>query len=372
MNRLSLPEIVGNYAQELRAYHDRLTRLGGRLRDIDDVDLATAPKTLVHRVDKVSLYRFTPTAPKRCPVPLLITYALINRETMMDLEIGRSLIRNLLDQGIEVYIINWGSPSRMDQSLTLEDYIDTYLGECVRFVAREHRVPAIHLLGVCQGGTFAAIHTALYPERIRTLVTMVAPFDWDHRESLLNVWARRVDTARLADGLGNIPGDLMNFGFLMLKPFQLTLDKYVGMVDLADKPEALRSFLRMEKWIFDSPDLAGRAFLEFMQGTYGINGLAAGTLEIGGRRVDLKRITHPVLNLFAEQDHLVPPCASRALQRLAASSDYTERGLPVGHIGMYVSSKSQRELGPLIADWLVQRSSPMAGTRVEPQTAAAA
>jgi polyhydroxyalkanoate synthase len=353
---LSLPEVAAAYTEELRSFNEKLTRMAGTLLRTQDVDLATSPKTLVHRVDKVSLYRFTPVAAQRCAVPVLITYALVNRETMMDLEAGRSLIRNLLEQGLDLYIINWGSPSRMDQALTLDDYIDMYIDACVRFICRERGLAKINLLGVCQGGTYAAIYTALHPDRIRNLVTMVAPFDWDNRDSLLNIWARQMDAERMVSRLGNIPADLMNFGFLMLKPFQLMLDKYVGMVDLADNPEALRSFLRMEKWIFDSPDLAGQAFLKFIQATYGTNSLARGTLEINGRTVDMKRITHPVLNLFAEQDHLVPPSASRALRHLVGSRDYTERALPVGHIGMYVSSKSQRELGPLIADWLVKRS----------------
>jgi len=72
--------------------------------------------------------------------------------------------------------------------------------------------------------------------------------------------------------------------------------------------------------------------------------------------VDLKRIDMPVLNVFAEQDHLVPPACSRALKGAISSTDYTEKSFPVGHIGMYVSSRSQRELSPIIANWLQERS----------------
>jgi polyhydroxyalkanoate synthase len=78
-------------------------------------------------------------------------------------------------------------------------------------------------------------------------------------------------------------------------------------------------------------------------------------LKIGQKTVDLRKVQLPVLNVYAEQDHLVPPASSIALQRHIGSSDYTLRSFPVGHIGMYVSGKVQRDLPPLIAGWLKER-----------------
>ncbi len=64
----------------------------------------------------------------------------------------------------------------------------------------------------------------------------------------------------------------------------------------------------------------------------------------------------PVLNIYAEQDHLVPPDASRALKKLVGSKDYTELSFPGGHIGIYVSGTAQKTVPPAIADWLKKRS----------------
>ena len=64
----------------------------------------------------------------------------------------------------------------------------------------------------------------------------------------------------------------------------------------------------------------------------------------------------PVLNIFAEQDHLVPPAASKALRGLVGTDDYSELSFKGGHIGIYVSSRAQREVPPAIHDWLAQRS----------------
>ncbi|NWF55838.1 MAG: class III poly(R)-hydroxyalkanoic acid synthase subunit PhaC [Syntrophaceae bacterium] len=341
----------------MEKYTGRLLTMTETLLKTEDVDLAKSPKDLVFEQDKVKLYRFRPKKERPCPVPMIISYALVNRETMMDLEEGRTLVGNLLDHGLDIYIILWGYPSRLDRYRTLDDYLDIYLNDCVDYVRRERSLEKINLMGVCQGGTFSTIYTALYPEKIRNLVTMVTPIDFDTEDGLLNVWSRYMDMDLMVDTLGNIPGDFMNLGFLMLKPFQLMMDKYVGLVEsCAEDPALIRNFLRMEKWIFDSPDQAGETIRKFVNEMYKKNSLVKGELVIGGRKVNLKNIDMPILNIYAEQDHLVPPSSSRPLANLVSSQDVTTKSFPVGHIGMYVSSRSQRELAPLIADWVLKRS----------------
>ncbi len=100
----------------------------------------------------------------------------------------------------------------------------------------------------------------------------------------------------------------------------------------------MENFLRMEKWIFDSPDQAGEAFRQFIKDFYQGNKLVKGGLEIGGHEVHLGNITMPVLNVFAEQDHLVPPSASRVLGEHVGTEDYTQIAFRGGHIGIYVSA----------------------------------
>jgi polyhydroxyalkanoate synthase len=272
----------------------------------------------------------------------------------------------MLDHGLDIYIIVWGYPSRLDRYVTLDDYIDIYMNDCVDHMRKERGLEKINLMGVCQGGTFAAIYAALYPEKVRNLITMVAPIDFDTDDGLLNVWSRYLDVDLMVDTLGNIPGDFMNLGFLMLKPFQLMIDKYVGLVESGEDPASIQNFLRMEKWIFDSPDQAGETLRKFVNELYKENRLIKGQLQIGGRKVDLKRIDMPLLNIYAEQDHLVPPSSSKPLGELVSSTDTTTMSFPVGHIGMYVSSKSQKELAPTIAGWLIGRCGGAARAKREP------
>jgi len=72
--------------------------------------------------------------------------------------------------------------------------------------------------------------------------------------------------------------------------------------------------------------------------------------------VNLKSITMPVLNAFAEADHLVPPACSRKFTEMTGSKDTLVLGYPTGHIGMFTSRRSQTEYTPRIARWLSERS----------------
>ncbi len=328
----------------------------------EDIQIGVTPKEEVYREDKVVLYRFTPKVDHSLNIPILIVYALINRPYIVDLQEGRSFVANLLKLGLDIYLIDWGYPSRADRWLTLDDYINGYINNCVDVVRERHSLDQINLLGICQGGAFSLCYSSLYPEKVKNLITMVTPVDFHIKEGLLNVWggctlgSQALDVDLMVDTLGNIPGDFLNLEFLMLKPFQLGVEKYIDLLEIVEREDKLVNFLRMEKWIFDSPDQAGEAYRQFMKDFYQGNKLIEGEIEIGEKRVDLENIRIPILNIYAEHDHLVPPASSLALEKYIASVDYTVRSFPVGHIGMYVSSKVQRDLPPTIVDWLKARS----------------
>jgi polyhydroxyalkanoate synthase len=326
----------------------------------EDVQVGTAPKEAVYQEDKLILYRYTPQVEdsQLFKVPVLISYALVNRPAVADLQENRSLIRNLVKLGMDVYLIDWGYPSRADRWLSLDDYINGYINNCVDFICQKHGLNQINLLGICQGGSMSLCYASLYPEKIKNLVVMVAPVDFhatDKRGGLIPTWGENLSATEMVNAMGNISGDLMNFGFLMLQPFALMIQKYVDMIDLVDNEAQLLNFLRMEEWIFDSPDLAGEAYRQFVEDFFQNNKLIKGEVELGGKQVDLNNVKMPVLNVYAEKDHLVPPPSSKALQKYVGSKDYTESPFPVGHIGMYVSRKAQENLAPTIANWLKAR-----------------
>ena len=322
------------------------------LVNMTEIRIGTTKREEVYTDGKMKLYRYTPVKKKICPVPVLVTYALVNRPTMLDLQENKSLIRNLLKEGMDIYLIDWGYPDRSDRYLTLEDYIDGYINDAVDFIRERHKLEKINLLGVCQGGTFSCIYAALNPEKVQNLIATVTPIEFDINDGLLNVWARSFDVDLMVDTLGNIPGDTMNFAYNMLIPFSLTVQKYIDMVDIFTDQKKLIDFFRMEKWIFDSPDQAGEAFRQFIKEFYQKNSLVKGTFVLGGRQVHLSNINMPLLVIYGEYDHLVPPSSTQPLYNLVSSKEKKILSYPVGHIGLYVSRKTQKTLAPTIKEWV--------------------
>ena len=325
----------------------------------EDIESDQLEKEEVLSIGKMRLFHYAPTVPARrqIKVPLMITYALVNRQYMMDLQPDRSVIKSFLDAGLDVYIIDWGYPTAEDMYLTLDDHINWYMDECVDYIRKETKKDKINILGVCQGGTFSTIYTALHQEKIKNLVTLVVPIDFSSDDGMLFRWSRYMNIDSLIEAYdGVVPGDVMNVAYLILKPLTLTMDKYVGMTDKWADKDFLTNFLRMEKWTFDSPAQVGATLSQFIKDMYQDNKLIKGELELGGQKVDLKSIKVPVLCACADRDHLVPLANSEPFMDALGSKDKQFLHFATGHIGMFTSSKSRKEIIPNIIDWLKERS----------------
>ncbi len=356
-DKIPLDRILQKLTEHAEKMQDRLHKAKDVLLGSLDTEIATTPCEILYEEDRVRLKHYQPlssTGPT-LKTPLLVIYALVNRETLLDLQPGRSVVQNLVKEGIDVYMIDWGYATRKDRYLTIDDHVSGFINNIVDFIRRRHRLPGINLMGVCMGGSFSIMYAALYPEKIKNLITTVTPSNFDTDKGLLHIWAKGIDADRMTDAYGNIPGDLLNVAFLLLNPARLMIDKYVGFMEHVDNKVFVENFMRMERWIFDSPDVPGETFRQFIKDCYQRNLLIQGKLKLGGRRVDLQKITMPLLNIYGRYDHLVPPEACELLTQRVGSKDVEDVRLDTGHIGIYVSSKSQKELVPKIARWLRER-----------------
>lgn len=356
--------ILSKLAEDTTKSHSRAHKASEILLGPLDTGIAQTPYEVVFQTDRVKLKYYRPeTRPTgHVTTPLLVIYALINRETMLDLQPGRSVVKSFMDRGMDLYMIDWGYPTEKDKFLTLDDHINGYINDMVDAIRKRHDIEKINIMGICMGGTMSIIYAALHPEKVRNLVTTVTPSHFDTPKGLLHVWMKQVDADALVDAYGNISGDFMNFGFLLLNPARLMVDKYVGFMENADDKTFVENFMRMEKWIFDSPDVPGETFRQFIKDCYQKNLLIQNKMEVGGRVVDLNNLTMPLLNIYGKFDHLVPPEACEQLTRRVGSTDTEDVCLETGHIGIYVSSKTQKEFVPKIVDWLKQRDHDAGGT----------
>ncbi|BBB26396.1 class III poly(R)-hydroxyalkanoic acid synthase subunit PhaC [Amphritea japonica] len=341
--------------EELSQFNEQLLQSFSTLQSLDDIEVGQTPKEIIYTEDKLQLFHYqsekTPGR-KRCKTPLLICYALVNRPYMVDLDQERSFVKRLLELGIDIYLIDWGYPDAADRYLDMDDYINGYINNCVDQVRQNSGQEKINLLGICQGGSLSLCYTALNPNKVKNLITMVTPVDFKTPDNMLSHLTQQIDVDLAVETYGNIPGAMLNDAYNALMPMRLGLQKNLNIPrQLKDQASAL-NFLRMEKWIYDSPDQAGEMFRQFLTTFFKENGFLNASVTVANQPVDLKNISQPLLNVFGSSDHLVPPAASRALSGLTASNDYTEYEVASGHIGVFVSSKSQTEVAPNIAEWL--------------------
>lgn len=320
--------------------------------------VGATPTRPVYREDGLRLLEYETEAPRKFKTPLLLVFALVNRSYIVDLRPGKSVIHHFLQGGFDTYNVDWGKPTPSDTHLALDDYVLGYLDHVVDFVRRKCEVDKLNMLGYCMGGTMAAIYAALRPEKIKNLILMAAPVDWSAKANLLSVWSdeRYFDVDKLVDAYGNAPAEWLQASFLLLRPFQNTVEKWMRFYEKMDDENYLEDFFAMETWLNDNVPVAGEVFRQFVKYMFQKNMLIQGKLEVGGERVDLKKIACPILNLTAQHDHLVPPNQSLPFNDAVSSADRKSINFPVGHIGLAVSSKSHRDLWPQVVSWLGERS----------------
>src|SRR4051812_11385135 len=347
INPTQLMEEMAGTAQKLAKGYETL-------QQIDEINVTSTPKELVWQRDFVKLYHYQRETPVRCATPVLVSFAMLNRHDVLDLT-DRSLMKKLIDEGLDVYIMDWGYPTRADRFTTMEDYIDGFMNDAVDFLRRRHKVDKIHKMGICQAGTYSMIYASLYPEKLKSLTTYVAPFDFAQGDKcMLFKWTKHIDVDAMVDSLGTIPGEMIDSAFGMLKP-SMNISKYIGVMDSLDNKDKMLNFLRMEHWKSDLPAITGEMYRKYIKDLFRDNKLIKGEFELGGRKVDLKNMTVPYLNVYATDDNIIPNESSKAVMSKIGSKDKKEYPFPGGHIGVFVGGRSQKELAPAVAKWVIER-----------------
>jgi len=317
--------------------------------------VGATPADVVHHENKWRLlrYRAAPAAKARHAIPILLVPSLINRHYVLDLMPGKSFVEFLVAEGHDVFTLDWGTPGDEDRYLTFDDICDRYIGRAVRVAAREAASAGgkVHLFGYCLGGTLAAIHAAVRPERIASLTLVAAPVTFADG-GLLAAWTRSssFDVAALVKAFGNVPWPLMQAAFHLLRP-TLGLMKLVSLVDRVWDDEYLDGVLALETWGNDNVSFPGEAYQRYVEELYRGDALAKGTLRVSGRPARLDAITCPLLAVTFEHDNIVPWASAAAALDLVSSREKERVHLSGGHVGAMVSKAAAKGLWPKLSSF---------------------
>lgn len=342
-------EILEENSRKVRKTRDLLHTAG-------NIDVGTMSHEVLEETRLYKLLHYRPLVSRTAKTPILVVYALMNKSYILDLQPDKSWLRSLLSQGFNVYLIDWKTPTSIDKYVSFDDYVNYYIDDCVDLVAKENSVERLTLHGYCLGSTMAAMYTSLHQEKVRNLVTIAPIIDTEKDKTVLANFARYLDVKTITDILGNFPREYLYGCFSMLKPFKQGANKYLNLVENIDNAKFVQNFLRMEKWLYDTPSIAGETFRQWIEDIYQKNLLVKNEMWIGENLVDLSKINVPLLNIVAEEDHLVSPQCSVALNDSVSSMDKRLMHFHTGHVGLIASSYSQNNVLPKVGQWLRVRS----------------
>lgn len=317
-----------------------------------DLQLAPTPMDEVLRRGPMRLVRYRSETP-RLPVPVVLVPSIINRSYVFDLRAGQSLVQALLAAGLDVFLVDWGTPTSADARLGLGDYALRLLGRAVDGACRAANARRAHLLGYCLGGTFSLIHAARRPAKVAGVVALTTPVDLADPGAMVRLTdPRLVDLESLARAFPVVPGLALWAAFQSLDPAGNSR-KARHLAGEEDEEKRAR-ILAQERWLSDPVPMTARALHDIVGRLYRDNALAAGRLELEGAPVDLRAGTAPVLNLIATGDTVVPPASSRALPSLWSGPVETVE-VKAGHIGITVGSQAPRHMWKTSSEWLCAR-----------------
>lgn len=344
--------------KEMSESYERFFKAWKVLAVDPEPQVGLTPKEVIYKKNKMKLYRYISNEPTKFKTPLLMIYALINKPYILDLTPGSSFVEYLVNQGFDVYMVDWGTPGLEDQYLTIDDYVLDYIPKAVQKVLKTSGSKDISILGYCMGGTMTSIYASLHPEvPIKNLIFMTSPFSFENTglyDQMTDERYFNLDGA--VDTLGNVPGDMIDFGNKMLSPIGNFYGPYVNLVDKANNEKVVEKWKYMQKWLTDGIPFPGEAYRQWIGEFYQKNHLLKGEFKVRGKKVDLSNIKANVLNLSAKHDQIAQPHQVEALMDVISSKDKTYKVLPTGHVSVTFGSKARQITYPTVGDWLAERS----------------
>lgn len=315
------------------------------------------PRATVWQHGAMRLERIVPNneVERQGRTPVLLVPSLINRWYVLDLYHNGSLVRILRDAGLDVWVLDWGVANDEDRHKSWDDLVLS-ISRAMAVVRRTTGAPQCVLLGYSIAGTLSVIAASRENERIAGLVNLAGPIDFSRSGMLQRLTDPRWFDAGKVTAAGNIAPSQMLAGFLALRPTNLVAD----MVKLADlslsgRDDEREVVLALAGWAYDNVPFPAKAYAQYVEALFQRNELIAGTHTVDGQRVELDRITAPLLTIVADRDAITPPAAALALEHFVRSEDRSVLVVRGGHVSGVVNPSARERFHPQLCDWMIDR-----------------
>lgn len=297
-------------------------------------------------------------------IPVLLVPPLGVYHWVYDLMAERSWVRFLNARGFQVYLVNWGDPSRQHADLAIDTYVNYWLPKAVAEVQAHSRQAQVSLVGYCMGGLLTLLYAGTHDQgQIRNIVTIASPIDFhaSHVYGKVLRWVRRstrglpvpevlTDARRF-----HVPGDMLSVLFQLTNPLAGVMSYFDLVRNLSDR-DYVKAHLTTREWFNNMPDYPGATVQQLVY-DFGIrNDLADGHMQIGERHCNLGAIGSNLLAIAGASDKIVSVPAARHIMSLATMADKSFKVLPGGHAGVFAGGRAQEHTWVITAQWLASRS----------------
>jgi polyhydroxyalkanoate synthase len=272
------------------------------------VNLAVTPGKVVFRNDLIELIQYEPTTAQVFKRPLLIVPPWINKFYILDLNPEKSFIRWAVAQGLTVFVISWVNPDSRHADKGFDAYMREGILAAIEAIEQatgEHDITAI---GYCVGGTLLAATlgymAAVGDKRISSVTFFTALVDFtDAGDLKIFVDAEQLkDVEEKMAEHGYLEGSSMANAFNMLRPNDLIWSYYVNNYLKGKEPMPFDLLV----WNSDSTRMPAANHTFYLRHCYLLNDLSNGRMVLGGKTIDLKKVTIPIYELAAREDHIAP------------------------------------------------------------------
>lgn len=308
-NGKSVIEGLRNYCKDVQAGNVRMTNP----EDFTvGVNLATTPGQVVYRNCLLEVIHYAPSQPQVHATPVVIVTPWINKFYILDLNPRKSMVKYLLDQGMDVYITSWKNPTADMRDVQFDDYLTDGIARIVEVARELSGAGKVHAVGYCIGGTALAMYMAwanahYKPEDVPvahwTLFTTLVDF---HKPGDIEVFVDPGSVeylTRSMEARGYLDGREMASAFRLLRSNSLIWHYVVHGYLYGETPPPFDVLY----WNMDTTRMPFAMHSWYLRELYLHNRLIhPNALRVAGEALDLGRIRQPLYAVSAEDDHIAP------------------------------------------------------------------
>jgi poly[(R)-3-hydroxyalkanoate] polymerase subunit PhaC len=299
----------------LKNYLDDLTRNGGMPSMVDrsafkvGETLATTPGGVIFRNELLELIQYVPTTPDVRKRPLVITPPQINKYYALDLSPDKSMIRFLLESGIQTFAVSWRNPTATHREWGLDTYVAA-LDEAVDVAREVTGCDDISMMGSCSGGITSTAYLATLgsaeQQKIKNMVLAVCLLDPNTAdESAFGclMTAETMNAAKQASRLrGMVDGHDLARVFAWMRPNDLIWNYWVNNYLLGNQPPAFDILY----WNADTTRLPAALHGDYLDLYFTNPFVNAGKLALNGKTVDMSKVKADSYVIAGTTDHITP------------------------------------------------------------------